>query len=272
MKFRILILSISALIILFINSCEDIKKLQIDPQSGKDYVKAESTYSNIFHSVNDAVQASNLEKGIKNVDTIPSCMKITVSTGFYPKTITIVFDSINGCDKEGVIFKGTINATISGPYKTPGTVVNVTFHNLFVNGNKVEGQKTITNMGRNDSNKLVYTVEVKNGIITTLNGQIKYTATKTWTWLKGESTTTISDDVYELEGNADGYNIDNLHFKAKTISPLIIQMNCRWKLVSGKMEIDPDSGENMTIDYGNGTCDDKAILKIGNLADINITL
>jgi hypothetical protein len=276
MKNKVFLLSCVLILVsgvLFINSCNKIDDAKnADPQSGKDYVTAESTFSDIFKSVTDAIQTKGL-KSLKNNDTCPAIKLSSLTT--YPDTVTIFFDPIKNCNNDGVTYKGTIIAILSGPFKTPGSVINVSFKDFYVNDNKVEGQKKITNMDRNNAQQLVFKVEITNGLIKTSGGDISFTATKTWTWLEGESTAwpTISDDVWQLEGSAEGTNIDSKHYTVTTLSPLKIVIGCQWKIVGGKIEVKPDSGDTMTIDYGDGiTCDNKAILKIGSLADIEIKL
>ncbi len=277
MKNKVLLLSCILILlssVLFINSCKKIDDAKnADPQSGKDYVTSESTFSNIFKSVTDAVQTENLKK--LNND---SCPGITLtSPTVFPKTLTILYDTITGCNKNGVTLKGTIIAKLSGPFKTSGSVIEISFKDFYVNGNKVEGQKKITNMGKNISQQLIFKAEIINGVITTTGGKITFTATKTWTWLEGELTPwpKINDDVWQLEGTAEGTNKNNKHYTVNTLIPLNIKiLGCfdKTEIVSGKIEVKPDSGNTMTIDYGDGTCDKKAVLKIGDLEDINIDL
>jgi hypothetical protein len=270
-KLNLIVIAVIALLLTVVNSCNVEEKLKTDPQSGKDYVEAESTFSNVYNTVSDAVQFKNLNKSSK-VDT---CPQITVTAGGFPRTLTITFDNTVGCDIKGVNYKGTINAVMSDRFKNSGAVINVTFDNFYVNNNRVEGEKTITNMGRNGDNKLVYKVVIKNGKITKSDGGIiTFAATKNWTWLEGESTVwpNLSDDVWQLDGNAEGTNVDNNKYTVSTITPLRIELNCQWKIVQGKIKVVPEEGQDMTIDYGDGTCDNLATLKVGELADITIKL
>ena len=257
-----LIVAISTLI----NSCNDADKLKIDPQSGKDYVVAESAFANVFKNVSDAVQFKNLSKSAKT-DT---CPVITVSGTGFPKTVTIAFGDA-GCEKGGVTYKGTITAIISNAsFKTEGSRIDVSFDNFYINGDKIEGTKTITNLGINSDSKLMFKAEVKNAVITTSNGTIKFAATKTWTWLEGESTPwpVINDDVWLLEGYASGTNIDNMNFTASTLSPLkikILACSNKTEIVSGTLEIKPAEGQDMKLNYGDGGCDGEATLTIAGI-------
>lgn len=277
---NILTLLVAVILVFFLSAgCDKIKDLNTDPQSGKDFVTAESTFSSVYKTIGDAVQKEGLmEKSGKYEDDAKSCPEISITSLPYPRTLTIAFDPVNGCDIEGVNFKGTITCVMSGPFKSPGSILTASFSNFYVNDNKVDGQKVITNLGRNNSNQLRFKVEVKSGHITTENGgHIYYSTTKTWTWKAGEATEypVLNDDIWEVTGNANGTNIDGKSFSASIDVPLLILVQgCSGKteIVSGKVIVKPDEGKDITIDYGNGTCDGKATLSIPDLAVITIEL
>jgi hypothetical protein len=272
-KWNFILIAIVIVMSTIINSCKVADKLKMDPQSGKDFVTAESAFSNVFKTVSDAVQANNLTKDSKN-----GCPEIILNGTTFPMTVSIDFKS--GCENGGVTYKGKIIAVMTDHFKTAGCKIDVTFDGFYVNDNKVEGTKTITNLGRNTDAvpKLMFKVEVKNGIITTPDGTIKFNATKTWTWLEGEDTAwpTINDDVWLLEGNASGTNVNNLNYTVSTISgfPLKIKiLGCLGKteIVSGKLKIVPEEGQDMTLNYGNGDCDKKAVITIAGV-DFDVDL
>lgn len=264
-------------IIIIIISCKKSNNSQIDPELGIDYVQAELIYTNIFQTVSNAIQYDTLAKKVSH-DTIFSCMQISFTPrgNTYPKTVTIVFDSI--CNKgsvfyDGATYSGKITAQLSGPFKTAGTVVNITPVDLYVNANKVTGQNTITTLTRNANGNLMFRMLINNAIIYTKNGNILYTSDKTWTWTQGELTAypVIYDDIYHVIGTATGINIDNNSFSVQTLNALTIQSGCHWKIVKGKMQVIPANAQTMTVDYGDSICKNYANLLIGNHNPISIT-
>jgi uncharacterized cupin superfamily protein len=275
-KFNLIMITLFAgFIIAGFNSCEKIKdkidEQKVEPQSGKDYVTAESSFSNVYKTVSDVIQDNDLNN--KSISAI--CATVTISGDYPAKTVKIEFPT-EGCVIEGVTFKGTINVVMTKPFKTSGSVVEVTLDSVYVNDNKVEGTKTITNTGKNASEQYVIKVEVKSGHITTKDGNnIYYSTTKYWTWFAGEPTKAINDDIWLVEGNASGINIEGKTFTVTTTTPCkILVQGCseNTEVVSGVIEVVPESGQSMTINYGDGTCDNKVTIKIGDLADIVVKL
>ena len=268
------------LVLIIISSCKKTDNTKIDPESGIDYVQAESISTYLFQTVSNAIQYDTLTLKASN-DSIPSCMHISNTPGGsnYPKTVTIYFDttnascSIGGVVYDGATYRGTITMQMSGPFKTTGSVITINPVNLYVNNNKVTGQSSITNLGRNTSDNLMFQMKVSNSIIYTKNGNIQYTFDKIWTWSNGESTDypVIYDDIYQVTGTSNGININNSGFSTQTLSPLIIQLSCKGKIVKGKVQVIPLNAQTMTIDFGDSICAGKANMLIGNHSAIPIT-
>ena len=265
-------------IYIFINSCDNPKDayeaIKSDPQSARDYIKASTVFIDVFKQVDDAMQSQKLLKSNKNVKA-DSCPKFIFEPGggLYAN-IKMVFDS---CTNEGVTYKGNIVLTMSGPMLTAGSVASITFQDLYVNGDKVTGQGTITSNGTNTSGNLVLTFQVTNGVVATSNGNIDFVTTETWTWTKGESTPwpDVSDDEYQVSGIANGKSTNGHSFTSSVsaTSPLVISMACATKIINGQVIITPDVGPDMTADFSpNQTCTGKATIKISGIPDISINL
>jgi hypothetical protein len=142
----------------------------------------------------------------------------------------------------------------------------MTFVDFTVNGNEIEGEKVLTNMGREDG-FLVFGIELKNSRITREDGTvIERSANKTRTWIEGEDTRKGWDDVFSISGTVNKINKDGVAL-TKTITDLIRARNCRFPL-SGLVEITTDDGEPVAvIDYGEGECDRFATVTIGEGED-----
>jgi len=179
----------------------------------------------------------------------------------WPKVVTLDFG--DGCeDEDGNIRSGKIIVTITGNLREEGSVRTLTFEDYYVNGNKVEGEKTMTNTGREDG-FIVFSIELaKSKIIRKDSVVIERDALKTRTWIVGEETPEGRDDVFLINGTVNRTNKDGLLI-TKTINNLMRARNCRFPL-SGTVEISTEEYQPLAvIDYGDGECDKFATVTIG---------
>ena len=188
--------------------------------------------------------------------------------GEFPNTMTIDFGEscvgYLGLERSGIVM-----ATFTGPYAADGTMITVTTDNYFVNGNKVEGIKTVTNEGLNGEGNMFFSVVVTDGLITLETGEtISWDATRTREWREGEGTLALEDDIYAISDGigadfaASGINRNGVAFTTHIAEPLVKEMDCFW-MVSGILEVTPEGLTTRELDFGDGTCDNNATLTIG---------
>ena len=190
------------------------------------------------------------------------CTKITVTPNdsTYPKTVVI--DYGDGCIcRDGKFRKGAIVLHYTKPIRRPGAVLTITFRNYFVNRAHIEGTKIITNLSSNSSVK--YSVVVTGGKVTWPNGRgFKYEKSKLVTQVRGGETLTVRDDVYSIEGRSKTTYANGITVNKNTETPLIKPVACPW-IVKGIVKIKIND-RVLYLDFGNGDCDNKAILKWNN--------
>lgn len=198
--------------------------------------------------------ATNLQ-WTSSIDTC-AIVTLNVNNGNFPMTLTIDFRT--GCtDGSGVVRKGKVIGVFSGFYSTAGTRVDVSFDNYYVNGYKVEGQKSVVNNGRNAQQKLQFTVVDANGIITKPDGGlITWESTRSHVWDEGENTPLFfCDDVYSITGTASGEISDGTPYAIRTETALKKNVCCSY-VDEGIVTYAVDGDDIATIDYsGGGTCD-----------------
>lgn len=187
------------------------------------------------------------------------CVNITVTPNdsTYPKTVTI--DYGDGCIcRDGKFRKGAIILHYTKPLRVPGAVLTITLRDYYVNRAHIEGKKIITNLS--NAGVRIYSVAVVGGKITWPNGRgFKYEKIKTVTQVRGSETLTVRDDVYSIEGRSKTTYNNGVTVNKNTESPLIKPVECNW-IVKGVLKIKINDRE-LFLDYGNGTCDNKALLK-----------
>lgn len=249
-------------------------------QSAEDQAAADAAFSDAFDLVDEEAQQHGDLVGFTSNDTgvkvRNECADVTMEMSgerpnIFPVTMTI--DYGEGCTTDrGREISGKMMVTFTDRIRKEGASRSITFEDFVVNGNKVTGTKTITNNGIDANELFSYTVTLRNGSVTTEAGKvIKHEFTRTRTWVEGMDTNFkddgregILDDVWEVTGAMEGVNRNGVAYKATVTTPLRRQANCKW-LTKGVLEITSDKHPDVTvsIDYGDGTCDNKAVATAG---------
>lgn len=194
--------------------------------------------------------------GDKPVQQKTACnVIITIDTIGSVKTVTVDYGSSN-CDcNDGKTRRGKIITTFTGFYHAQGTIITHTPIDYYVNDIKIEGTKTVENMGLNTSGQPYFNVQI-NGIATLTSGEtMAYTSTRVRTWTAGFTTLLNRfDDEYDITGTANGVFSSGGGYTANIISAVHIKVGCGFP-VSGTIEITPQSRPVRVLDYGTGTCD-----------------
>lgn len=184
--------------------------------------------------------------------------------GEWPKTVTINFG--DGCTgKDGKVRKGRIVSIYTKPAFMPGAVVSTTFIGYQVDSFEISGTHKVTNTST--LSKGSFRVEVIQG---------KITNTNTGSWRKHESDHEITQlegwnsDInplkngYRITGSTQGANSRGLKWKTQTETSLIRKFDCQW-ISKGILKIwRNDLAAAATLDFGNGTCDDQAMITYKN--------
>ena len=266
---------------LFLGGCKkDDKESPVaavdnDTQSVTDNARLESEFEGSRKVAEDAMMRNVGTATSSQYYYLPNCAHVSVD--LTNKLITVYFaDSSNTSDNmncacneiDGRKRRGTVRIAYTGAYQDVGSVITVTHDNYYVNNNKLEGTKTITNKGDTDGDTHTeHEIKIQNGKITfTDNTFITWESTRTREWVAGESTSTVlTDDAYEISGNGNGLNRNGQSYTLNITSPLYISMDCYY-IKSGRIELTPNGKTTRVIDYGNGTCDNKLTVSIGSFS------
>jgi len=190
-------------------------------------------------------------------------VKPTVGT-IFPDTLIVDFGA--GCvSNDGISRSGSITYIFSGKLSTPGTTISSSFNNYSVNGYKIGGTYSIKNTSTGAS--LSLTSAVTSGSITYPN-DTSYTFSGTKTALLLIPPSNILDPTSFVFNITGGYSISNSFGESLTATittPLERKQTCK-HVDSGIVSFKYTKGTasvNGTLDYGNGTCDDSALITIG---------
>jgi hypothetical protein len=257
-----LFLLMAGIVLTLSNSCKKSGPISADTQAAQDNAYAEGTYTDAENAVTVSANSNGSNSMFKTASTLDMLsggisINITIDSVGITKTLTIDFGAGTSC-KDGRTRSGQIVATWNGRYRDSGTVITITFKNYTVNGDKVNGTKTVTNLGHNSRGNLHYSVVVTGASIATSTGTISWQSTRDREWVAGESTFDWSDDVYNITGSASGTNRKGQTFTITIVKPLVVALNCRW-IEAGSFDITTSaSASTGTVDYGSGNCDDQA--------------
>jgi hypothetical protein len=187
----------------------------------------------------------------------------------FPKTVTIDFGT--GClGRDGKYRKGKIVSIYTNPMVVPGAKVSTTFVGYYVDSFKIEGTHITENTST--SNMQGWKNKVINGKITNTNTNrwIMWNSVKDVLQIAGNGTPNFPmDDVYRITGSATGSNSGGHTWASVIVNPLIKKFTCPW-IVEGTVRLVRD-GRTALLDYGNGNCDNLAIIYINGVPHI-ITL
>lgn len=207
------------------------------------------------------------ELGIRPTTGRLRCYTITVvpsQPGLFPKTVTIDFG--NGClGRDGKFRKGKIVTIYTNRMLVPGAKVSTTFAGYHVDSFHIEGTHITENTSV--SNMQGLKVSVIDGKITNINTSKwrKWNSVKNIVQIEGNGTANFPlDDVYKITGAATGSNSSGNSWSSTIVEPLIKKFTCRW-IVKGTVRL-VRNGREALLDYGNGNCDNIAIIYINGVA------
>ena len=224
-----------------------------------------------FEGLNGLVYGYIATSGLKS-GTLGTCPSITATlNASFP--IIITCDWGTGCisAEDGITRSGKIIVSLSGLMNVVSSVATFTFNNFVNDGNKITGVHKITYKGLNTGNNLPrYNVFTEAKIEFPDKKFIDYRAEHIRLHAEGSSTLTLTDDVWRIEGSSSGKTREGVAWTANYPSALVKKASCKW-FSSGTVLITPMGEPARTINFGDGICDNKATLTIGDKT-INIEL
>lgn len=269
--------TITALVMFLFSSCskESGSIDQVSLELADDDAISNAVYEDIFNSVDNAdiILNSFLQKGDVKSVVVDTCPLITIThltDGIWPKVITLDYGA--GCTG---FFENTragkIIITVTDPRLKTGSKRTVTFENYYHNGIKIEGIKETTNEGPNSNQNPVFRNTLTGGKLTFPDGRtVERAFDHQREWIAGSLTRNIWDDEFLVTGTANGKNINGVSYTNTILTGLRRTRACRF-IISGIVKIEREGVEPLTMDYGSGECDAKAVVtRGGESKEINL--
>jgi hypothetical protein len=183
--------------------------------------------------------------------------------------LKVVMDFGTGCTgRDGRTRKGKIITVYTGPLFIPGNSTTTTFDGYYVNETKVEGTHKVLN--KSTQNQRIFQVVVSGAKLSRPNGNYtQWNSEKTITQLEGLGTPLFPlDDVFKVQGGANGaVKREDKFFQWSTQikEPLIKRFVCRW-IVKGVVTMRKSNAPVADLNYGDGACDNKAVITINGVS------
>ncbi len=223
----------------------------------KSAVTAQQTFDGLNALTDAAFNSSNLKSG-----TLGDCPVITMNISQLPYILTLDWGTgFTGTD--GITRSGMITISLSGKMGTVGSEATFTFTDFYSNGNKIAGTHTITYTGLSSGDNWPrFEVHTAAQITFPDNKSMTYNSDNVRLFAAGSDTPlNWADDVWRIEGNCSGTTRSGINWIGTVTSALVKKVACKW-FDSGTLVITPDGGLACTIDFGDGTCNNKATLTI----------
>jgi hypothetical protein len=276
MKNRLLFLLLFIVAILF-SGCNKSDFISEDFTIAEDEVFALQVDEAADQVINPALFAGHLPNtdtkgpGIRRFfpfKNFPDCAVVTVTDSIFPKEIVIEFNG--NCNTwHGNSLTGKIIITISDRFINEGATIKIVYEDVKFGQKTINSESLLINEGMNENRNWVisYTSSVT---VVYGNGHVsvrEFSGEKEW--ISGFLTPEISDDKFYKTGSGTITVDEDVMFSRVITTPLYIDRACRF-ILSGVVEI-TRGGETMTIDYGDGECDNIAtVTKDGVTEEIEL--
>jgi len=222
-------------------------------QSGatNDNAKLESANNDVI-AVADAAAST----GTSNL-RVTSCATVTNDTAVTPHVLTIDFGS--GCTgADGRIRSGQIIVTYQGHYKDSGSMHTITYNNYRLDGYKIGGSKSVTNMGTTAGGSLSgavwYSVIQNDSLWVSADSVATMKGVRTRTWNTGYATPARTDDSYLIAGNDTMTRANGKIYWYAINTPLKVAYGCR-HIETGSMTISGSAmAHTWTVTYNDPDC------------------
>lgn len=272
--------------LLFLASCND-DKIDLSSSDSKN-VQDEAATDGYFEDADDmatlAVAADNATSGgrigssgriagTKPVDIrFNDCVTVTLElAGDHTKDAPhgyITLDFGSACtDIKGNVRSGIINIEFIGRRFLPQSKIITTFENYFINGIKIEGTRTVSNVTGSVEDHPKFSIIIAGGKATWPDGSFATReANHTREWIRG---TNPLLDQWNVDGTAAGTNRNGVAYQMEITKTLVYKRECAisnrvFMAVSGTKVLTADS-KTITIDYGSGECDKTVTVTINGV-------
>ena len=273
-----LIVTFLLLIFISLSGCQDNAEIddmevqQLDESLAVEQTEIDDVSEGINALIDDAynfAEAPEANKSAIDKDNyLPECVTVTKVITANTKKMTIDFGE--GCTtRNGNTVSGKIIMEYTFSFTEQSVTINYSFEDFYFNGKKIEGTVNKIRLKVNDNGNPQATINKNIKIIWDDGSFVTVKGERIREWIEGFGNRIWSDNVFLITGHWTITRKDGTVREATVLEPLRREMACRF-LVSGIVEIKKNN-RTLTLDYGDGTCDDLATVNInGKEKEIHI--
>lgn len=278
MKSQYLKLNLIALLTIFLFvSCETTNEI-IEEQSAaisaEDLAAVEEVDMVLEETTNTAEQAfveeesgSLFTRGASS-SFFPECLTKTVVTTDLTKTVTLDFGE--GCQVRNHFMAGILILSYEKNPDLHTRTIAIEFDNYRIDHKLIQGIHSIVRTRENDNGNPQATATFDVNITWDNGDTASRVGEKVREWIEGVGTGVWSDNVYLITGHWTTVRRNGDEISGEVTTPLRRELACRF-LVSGVIDLTKNNRSG-SLNFGDGSCDNEAILTLDNGTEIVITL
>lgn len=201
-------------------------------------------------------------------DIIITVVSDPASTEAHPKGVLTVDFGTSGCaDMKGNVRKGKLIFTYDGKRFMPDATVILTTENYFINGIRLEGKRTLTNLTTSTAEAPRFNVLLEDGKATFADGLFSTRETDiTVQWNRAANP--LEDNLQiESSSTASGTTRGGRSYSVSLLEDLVYKRHCGIA-VSGVKKYIIGGEKEVIVDYGDGACDREFSLTVNGVTKV----
>jgi len=198
----------------------------------------------------------------------PHCLTKTVVTTDTSKVVTLDFG--DGCMVRGHFIAGILIMSYEKDQTLHTRTISVEFDDFRVNHKLIVGYYSIVRMRSNDNENPQSTATIDISVTWDNGDFASREGVKIREWIEGYGSGIWSDNVYLITGNWTSVLKNGTVLSAEITTPLRRELVCRF-FVSGEVALQKND-RTATLNFGDGDCDNEALLTLQNGTEIIIYL
>jgi hypothetical protein len=247
--------------VLVFNGCKKDDPADTETTTATDNSICENEFMRLLPTVNSiAIDESGVHRNGTGHHVLNTCPLVSVPDSLqqYPRHLYIDYGA--GCTDpvDGKVRKGQIICTLDRPWDSLGAIVTITFDTFYVGAIHFEGTTTLVRTGPATFHKSI--VQGKCSKAGATPWEIRFEAERDITFTSGASVST-DPQVITISGTNHGTDRNGKTWTSNITTPIVRDLGCTW-LTKGVIVISPEGKADRTIDFGDGTCNNKATITI----------
>jgi len=195
---------------------------------------------------------------------LSECVTVTKVISNDTVLTTIDFGEINCECNDGRMRRGKILMAHYGRYWDGAVSIRFSFENFYVDDNQILGERVVSQVMNTEVNHQSTISANGSVVLADGSGTITWEAQRVRTIIEGSATRTKRDDVIEVTGGSTCTLADGTIITTAIVTPLVRknETGCFLYYVQGIRQTNIGDETQMTIDFGDGECDNLAELTV----------